>query len=124
MADDIPSASAAAWDPEIHSLLVGLLGADDVAGSGLRMERAGPVLTISLARPEKRNAQRPQTWRTLAALGRAVPDDVRVVLVRGDGPSFSAGIDLSVIAEQAGGALPTEDEIAVFQSGFSWLSRP
>src|SRR3954468_2353801 len=91
--------------------------------SGLRVERAGPVLTVSLARPEKRNAQRPETWLALAELGRNLPAEVRIVVVRGDGPSFSAGIDLSVLAEQAGGALPDEAEIAGYQDGFTWLAR-
>ncbi len=96
--------------------------------AGLRVERVGARVTVSLARPEKRNAQRPETWRTLAALGEIVDDlpgePVRIVVVRGDGPSFSAGIDLAVLAEQAGGELPDEAEIAEFQSGFTWLSRP
>src|SRR4051794_26387981 len=103
-------------------------GDDVVDRAGLRVERAGARVTVSLARPEKRNAQRPETWRTLAALGEIVddlPDEpVRVVVVRGDGPSFSAGIDLAVLAEQAGGELPDEREIAEFQAGFTWLARP
>jgi enoyl-CoA hydratase/carnithine racemase len=119
----IGAESDGSWDQEVHDRLVGLVGASDVAGAGLRVERAGPVLTVVLARPEKRNAQRPETWRTLAALGRELPEGVRVVVVRGEGPSFSAGIDLSVIAEQASGALPTEDEIAGFQAGFTWFAR-
>src|SRR3954470_24713569 len=106
----------------------GRVGDDVVDRAGLRVERAGTRVTVSLARPEKRNAQRPETWRALAALGEIVdelPDEpVRLVVVRGDGPSFSAGIDLAVLAEQAGGELPDESEIAGFQAGFSWLCRP
>src|SRR3954452_21871008 len=103
-------------------------GDDVVDRAGLRVERAGARVTVSLAWPEKRNAQRPETWRTLAALGEIVDDlpdpEVRVVVVRGDGPSFSAGIDLTVLAEQAGGGLPDEDTIAGYQAGFTWLSDP
>ena len=98
---------------------------DDVwSRAGLRVERSGPVVSVALARPEKRNAQRPETWLSMDAVGRLLPGDVRVVVVRGDGPSFSAGIDLSVLAEQAGGDLPDEARIASYQAGFSWLSRP
>jgi enoyl-CoA hydratase/carnithine racemase len=107
--------------------------ADDVAAfvgdevwsrAGLRIERSGPVVSVALARPEKRNAQRPETWLTLDAVGRLLPGDVRLVVVRGDGRSFSAGIDLAVLAEQAAGDLPDAARIASFQAGFSWLSRP
>ena len=99
----------------------------DLAAAGLRAERSGPVLTITLDRPERRNAQRPETWRCLDSIGRALPGDIRVVVVTGAGPSFSAGIDLAVLGEMAasgGAGIPTEDTIASYQAGFSWLSRP
>ncbi len=70
--------------------------ADRLAAAGLRLEQQGSVVTISLDRPEKRNAQTPTMWRTLAAIGAGLPDDVRVVVVRGEGPSFSAGLDRSM----------------------------
>jgi enoyl-CoA hydratase/carnithine racemase len=100
------------------------LGPDVWDRAGLRVARSGPVATVTLARPEKRNAQRPETWSALAAVGQVLPADVRVVVVRGDGPSFSAGIDLSVLAEQAGGDLPDAERIASYQAGFTWLGRP
>jgi enoyl-CoA hydratase/carnithine racemase len=53
---------------------------------------------------------------------------VRVVVVSGDGPSFSAGLDRSMFAtlpDQLGqGDSAFLDLIASFQSGFSWLRRP
>lgn len=99
----------------------------DLDAAGLRVSRDGPVATITLARPERRNAQRPQTWHLLDRIGRSLPGDVRIVVVAGEGPSFSAGIDLAVLAEmaEAGGAgVPTEAVIAGYQAGFTWLSRP
>ena len=36
-------------------------------------------------------------WRALAAIGEQVPDDVRVVVVRGSGQSFSAGLDRAML---------------------------
>jgi enoyl-CoA hydratase/carnithine racemase len=96
---------------------------------GVRFDRDGPVATVTLARPDVLNAQTPSTWDALRDLGRDLPGDVRVVIVRGEGRSFSAGLDLSVgpgalstLAE-----LPPEeaaDRIAAFQAGFTWLHRP
>jgi enoyl-CoA hydratase/carnithine racemase len=78
-----------------------------------------------LARPFKRNAQTPETWLRLAAIGAELPADVRVVVVAGEGPSFSAGLDRSMF-----GTLPNQlgqgdeaflDLIGSYQAGFTWL---
>jgi enoyl-CoA hydratase/carnithine racemase len=72
-------------------------------------------------------------WQGLAAIGRSVPPEVRVVVVRGDGPSFSSGIDLRLLSgnEEAGAdAIPSpadpgfEDWIASCQQGYAWLRSP
>src|SRR3954469_20219101 len=65
--------------------------------AGLRYDLSGPVATITLDRPAVRNAQTPTMWRTLAAIGREIPDEVRVVVVRGAGSTFSAGLDRSML---------------------------
>lgn len=62
----------------------------------IRYQRADDTGTLTLARPAKRNAQNPRMWRELAALGEKLlaSDDLRCLVVRGEGPDFSAGIDL------------------------------
>lgn len=52
---------------------------------------------ITLNRPEKRNALNPVVWDALdRAIGMAEEDgEARVVLLRGEGQSFCAGLDLS-----------------------------
>ena len=52
---------------------------------------------ITLNRPEKRNALNPVVWNALdTAIGMAEEDpEARVVLLRGEGESFCAGLDLS-----------------------------
>ena len=55
--------------------------------------RRAPVATVTLANPAKRNAQSPAMWRALAEAGRLLPGHVRVVVLRGEGRSFSAGLD-------------------------------
>jgi methylglutaconyl-CoA hydratase len=61
--------------------------------SALRVERDGPVLRIVLARPERRNAF---DAALIGELTDAFADvgDARVVVLSGDGPSFSAGADV------------------------------
>jgi enoyl-CoA hydratase/carnithine racemase len=51
----------------------------------LRVERDGPVLRVTLARPERRNAF---DAALIAALHDAIADvgDARVVVLAGDGP--------------------------------------
>jgi enoyl-CoA hydratase/carnithine racemase len=59
----------------------------------------GAVATVRLARPQVLNALSVDLLEELAASCRwlAGRDDVRVVVLRGDGPSFSAGADLSTL---------------------------
>jgi enoyl-CoA hydratase/carnithine racemase len=70
----------------------------------IRYQRQGHVGTLTLARPGKRNAQNPLMWQELARLGaELLPDEtLRCLVVTGEGPAFSAGIDL---VEGIGGLL-------------------
>ena len=61
--------------------------------SGLRIERDGPVLHITLAKPERRNAFDAELIRELHETFLDV-GDARVVVLAGDGPSFCAGADV------------------------------
>jgi methylglutaconyl-CoA hydratase len=60
---------------------------------GLRSERDGPVLRVTLARPERRNAFDAEL---IADLTEAFADvgDARAVVLAGEGPSFCAGADV------------------------------
>ncbi|MDX6414655.1 MAG: methylglutaconyl-CoA hydratase [Gaiellaceae bacterium] len=61
--------------------------------AGLRIERDGAVLRITLARPERRNAFDAELIAELTAAFADV-GDVRVVVLAGDGQSFCAGADI------------------------------
>jgi len=80
----------------------------DLAARGLSVEISDAVATVTLSRPERRNAMTPSMWHGLAAIGAGLPAQVRVVLVRGAGPSFCAGIDLRLFSEQG---VPGEDRV-------------
>ena len=105
----------------------------ELAASGLRLDIAGAVATITLSRPERRNAMTPRVWRGLAGIGADLPSEVRVVVVRGAGPSFCSGIDLRMFS---GEGVPGEDPppsaadpgfeswVAGCQEGYLWLRHP
>ena len=110
---------------------------ESLAAVGLLHQQAGPVASITLNRPEVRNAQTPAMWRALAELGTSLPEETRVVVVRGAGPSFSAGLDRTMLdptadagdVETVAGLLALGDaEIAAtidaYQQGFTFLRDP
>ncbi len=70
------------------------------AKSPLKVERDGPVLIVGVDRPEKRNALNDAVIAALDELFSKLPDDARAVLIHSTGPNFSAGLDLSEIAER------------------------
>jgi enoyl-CoA hydratase/carnithine racemase len=99
--------------------------------AGLKLDIDGATATITLNRPERRNAMSPSMWHGLAAIGDSLPGTTRVVVVRGEGPSFSAGIDLRLFTDGLPGeqlASPAdpgfEAAVASYQAGYLWLRRP
>jgi len=64
----------------------------------------GPVTTVTLNRPEVRNAFNEDLIRDLASWAGRVPADgsVRVVVLRGAGATFCAGADLQWMSRMAG----------------------
>src|SRR4051794_30003547 len=113
-------------------------GVDDAVleAGGLRLRQSGLVATVTLDRPETRNAQTPATWHALRIIGASLPSDVRVVVVQGAGGTFSSGLDRRML-EPAGPPGQTSllqlldmpdgelaESIATWQEGFTWLRRP
>ncbi len=103
----------------------------------LTVRRDGAVLTVSLSHPERRNAQTPSLWAALAEVATGLDPAVRVVVLRGEGPSFSAGLDrgmlgpggvpgeVDMIAMASASAEAAAEVIEGFQRGFSaWAAVP
>ena len=67
----------------------------------VRVEQSGPVTTVFLHRPARRNAVDGPTAADLAAVFRAfdADDNARVGVLWGDGGTFCAGADLKAVAE-------------------------
>ncbi len=74
----------------------------------VRVERDGAVVRVTLTNPEARNAQTPATWRRLAAIPGIIEPDVRVIVLSGEGPSFSAGLDRRMLTPEG---VPGEESI-------------
>lgn len=107
------------------------------AKAGVVLAVDGELATVTLDRPAKRNAMTPALWWQLAEIGRALPGTVRAVLLRAEGPSFSAGLDRSVLTGEDGSGKgkslidlaasdPHDAEMAIegFQAAFTWWRRP
>jgi methylglutaconyl-CoA hydratase len=60
----------------------------------LRVEQADDLLRVTMARPEQRNAFDAALIQELTAAFSQVGDDVRAVVLAGEGKSFSAGADV------------------------------
>ena len=108
---------------------------NELAAAGLRLDVTGPIVTVTLDRPEVRNAQTPRMGRALAAIGDAITPDVRVVVLRAGGPSFSAVLDRRMLSAEG---IPGEQSfldvarladddaeavIAGFQRAFTWWRK-
>lgn len=110
---------------------------DELAAAGLRLDLDDVVATITLDRPDVRNAQTPAMWRALGQIGEELPDTVRVVVLKGAGQSFSAGLDRTLMSpatapegvESVGDLFAMSDQemadtIEVYQRGFTFLRDP
>jgi methylglutaconyl-CoA hydratase len=62
--------------------------------AALRSEQAGDVLRITMSRPEQRNAFDAALIQELSEAFSEVGEDVRAVVLAGEGKSFSAGADV------------------------------
>jgi enoyl-CoA hydratase len=80
--------------------------------AAVRSERAGPVTTVVLDRPERRNAVDGPTARALAAAFRAfaADADARVAVLWGAGGTFCAGADLKSLGTALSNRLEPEGD--------------
>jgi enoyl-CoA hydratase/carnithine racemase len=103
----------------------------------LRAERDGAVRTLTLTNSARRNAQTPSLWLALAEVARGLDPQVRVVVLRGEGQSFSAGLDRAMLSPggvqgepdllglAADGPESAAEAIVPFQQGFAaWAEVP
>jgi enoyl-CoA hydratase/carnithine racemase len=102
---------------------------------GVRLTVDDALATVTLTNPAKRNAQSPALWRALAEAGQSLPGTVRVVVLRAEGKSFSAGLDRQAFTPEGFDGEPSfidlargsdaelDAAIAGYQEGFTWWRR-
>src|SRR5688572_31874007 len=86
----------------------------------VRLERAGAIATVTLDRPQRRNSLSDAMLRDLAAAFTELRDDasVKVVIVTGAPPAFSAGADSPIR-----GSMSPEERRRVFMDTKSQFRR-
>lgn len=84
------------------------------------------VLTLTLARPDKKNALTNEMYGTLADAieGAELDANVRVVLIQGDGDMFTAGNDVREFAAIAVGKGPSERHVHRFLHALAKATVP
>jgi enoyl-CoA hydratase len=85
--------------------------------AALLTEQQGSVLTVTINRPEKKNAVNAEVLCGLSDAWRRLDEDreLRVAILTGAGGNFCAGMDLSVIAKLAAGTPPETEYDARIQ---------
>ncbi len=94
----------------------------------VRTELTDGVLTVALARPEKKNAITQAMYTALAEATRRARDDdaVRVILFQGEGDSFSAGNDIAdfIAIGTSGEGQLTDAPVFQFLKALADLDKP
>jgi enoyl-CoA hydratase/carnithine racemase len=103
----------------------------------IEFSRDGHIGWLRLNRPDKLNSFTVLMWREMRAIGRELKDDddLRALVVIGNGRAFSSGIDTSVFTGSGGAdaldepdepdthADPTVSNILRVQQSYSWLQE-
>lgn len=86
----------------------------------------GPVMSLTMNRPEKKNALSNAMYGALAdGLQRAHDDPaIRCILIRSEGESFTAGNDLGDFAAASAAAVPTERHVTRFLHALAMADKP
>ena len=89
----------------------------------LLMEREGPVVTLTMNRPERRNAMTLAMFARLADAWDEIDadPDVRVCILTGAGDHFSAGMDLRAMAGDAGDSDDYDVKGRMERDGSDWI---
>jgi enoyl-CoA hydratase/carnithine racemase len=92
----------------------------------IRIEHTDHILTLTFARPDKKNAITNAMYAALADAIIAAETDkaVRVIVLRGEGDMFTAGNDVAEFAMMATGAFKGERHVSRFLDAITRSTKP
>jgi len=92
----------------------------------IRIEHRDHILTLTFARPDKKNALTNAMYGALADAILAAENDkaVRVIVLRGEGDMFTAGNDVGEFAMMATGAFKGERHVSRFLEAITRSTQP
>lgn len=92
----------------------------------IKIDRKDNILTLTFARPDKKNALTNAMYGVLADSLVAAETDpaARVIVLRGEGDMFTSGNDVGEFAAVAAGAVQGERHVARFVRALAQSSRP
>ncbi|MCY6380597.1 crotonase/enoyl-CoA hydratase family protein [Hoeflea prorocentri] len=105
----------------------------ELESSFFNVDRQGPVVRLSMNRPEKANGMTPDFWTELPRLLQILDSDetVRAVVLTGEGKHFTGGMDLAAFAsiaalfseEPGRAAYALREKILQLQGTFSAIEK-
>ena len=92
----------------------------------VKIEKADGILTLTFARPDKKNAITNLMYGALADAINAAETDkaTRVIVLRGEGDMFTAGNDVGEFAMMATGAFKDDRHVSRFLDAIAHSTRP
>jgi enoyl-CoA hydratase len=122
-----PDNDAIACDYNLSGQLCHPIMTSAPTNDSLKFSRAGNVATLTLARPEKRNALDTACWNSLASACASLAQDesVRVVVLCSEGEHFCAGADIHELREHISDAAWMKmNQAAIANAMDAWASLP
>ena len=92
----------------------------------IKIEKANNILTLTMARADKKNALTNEMYGALAdAMSAAEADpEARVIVIRGEGDMFTAGNDVGEFAALAADGARGEQHVSRFVRTIAHATRP
>ncbi|MDP6783427.1 MAG: enoyl-CoA hydratase/isomerase family protein, partial [Dehalococcoidia bacterium] len=98
---------------------------ESVDNGFLKISREDSIATVTVNRPESRNAMTPAMWRDMAPVLKGLGDDrgVRVIVLRGEGSGFISGADIREFEGIAGELDAARDHVHCVEGAMEAISE-